>query len=40
MADAIPATAPRAGESLTCEVTPTDGVLRGPTASASATPGS
>jgi murein DD-endopeptidase MepM/ murein hydrolase activator NlpD len=40
MSDAIPATAPRAGESLTCEVTPTDGVLRGPTASASATPGS
>jgi hypothetical protein len=38
LSDAIPATAARAGEPLTCEVTPSDGVLRGPTASASAIP--
>lgn len=37
LSDAIPRTAARAGETLTCTVTPSDGSLRGPAASASAT---
>jgi Peptidase family M23 len=36
LSDAIPGTAARAGEPLTCEVAPSDGVLRGPTASVAA----
>ena len=36
LSDAIPNTAARPGETLTCEVTPSDGKLRGPTASVSA----
>jgi hypothetical protein len=38
LSDAIPAAVARAGEPLRCEVTPSDGVLRDPAASASATP--
>ena len=37
LSDAIRNTAARPGERLTCEVTPSDGKLRGPTASAGAT---
>jgi hypothetical protein len=37
LSDAIPSNAARAGETLTCEVTPSDGRLRGPTASVTAT---
>lgn len=36
LSDAIPRTAARAGETLTCSVTPSDGSLRGPAASAAA----
>jgi hypothetical protein len=39
LSDAIPNTAARAGETLTCTVTPSDGVLRGPSAQASAAVG-
>ena len=38
LSDVVPANVVRAGATLTCEVTPSDGVLRGPTAAASATP--
>jgi murein DD-endopeptidase MepM/ murein hydrolase activator NlpD len=38
LSDAIPRTAARAGERLSCRVTPSDGALRGPAASAAATP--
>jgi hypothetical protein len=37
LSDAIRSNAARPGETLTCEVTPSDGSLRGPTASVSAT---
>ncbi len=37
LSDAIPNNAARAGETLACEVTPSDGRLRGPVASATAT---
>lgn len=39
LSDALPRTAVRAGETLTCEVTPSDGRLRGPAASVSASVG-
>ena len=37
LSDAIPNTAARVGETLTCQVTPSDGRLRGPVASVTAT---